>query len=49
MPEVEFGSAFRWFSAFVFSTTVHEAMHAWAAYRGGDPRFDALLRRLRLR
>jgi Zn-dependent protease len=26
-----------WFLAFLFSTTVHEAMHAWAAYRGGDP------------
>lgn len=26
-----------WFLAFLFSTTVHEAMHALAAYRGGDP------------
>jgi Zn-dependent protease len=26
-----------WFLAFLFSTTVHEAMHAWAAFRGGDP------------
>src|SRR5687767_8672776 len=26
-----------WFVAFLFSTTVHEAMHAWVAYRGGDP------------
>jgi Zn-dependent protease len=26
-----------WFIAFLFSTTVHEAMHALAAYRGGDP------------
>jgi Zn-dependent protease len=26
-----------WFLAFLFSTTVHEAMHAWAALRGGDP------------
>ena len=25
-----------WFAAFLFSTTVHEAMHALAAYRGGD-------------
>lgn len=25
-----------WFIAFLFSTTVHEAMHALAAYRGGD-------------
>jgi Zn-dependent protease len=37
MPEVDFVSAFLWFSAFLFSTTVHEAMHAWVAYRGGDP------------
>lgn len=26
-----------WFIAFLFSTTVHEAMHAWAALKGGDP------------
>ena len=26
-----------WFVAFLFSTTVHEEMHAWVAYRGGDP------------
>jgi Zn-dependent protease len=26
-----------WFVAFLFSTTVHEAMHALVAYRGGDP------------
>jgi Zn-dependent protease len=26
-----------WFIAFLFSTTVHEAMHALAALRGGDP------------
>ena len=25
-----------WFGAFLFSTTVHEAMHALAAYKGGD-------------
>ena len=37
VPEIDFVSAFLWFSAFLFSTTVHEAMHAWAAYRGGDP------------
>jgi len=24
-----------WFIAFLFSTTVHEAMHAFVAYRGG--------------
>ena len=26
-----------WFVVFVFSTTCHEAAHAWAAWRGGDP------------
>ena len=26
-----------WFVVFLFSTTVHEAMHAWVAYKGGDP------------
>ena len=26
-----------WFGAFLFSTTVHEAAHALAALRGGDP------------
>ena len=26
-----------WFPAFVFSTTIHEAAHAWTALRGGDP------------
>lgn len=26
-----------WFTAFLFSTTVHEAAHALAALRGGDP------------
>src|SRR5512141_1812665 len=25
-----------WFLAFLFSTTVHEAMHAFVAFRGGD-------------
>lgn len=30
-------TGFLWFLAFLFSTTVHEAMHAWAALRGGDP------------
>jgi Zn-dependent protease len=28
---------FLWFLAFLFSTTVHEAMHALVAFRGGDP------------
>jgi Zn-dependent protease len=26
-----------WFPAFLFSSTVHEAAHAWAALKGGDP------------
>ncbi|MCI0568956.1 MAG: site-2 protease family protein [Acidobacteria bacterium] len=26
-----------WFVAFLFSTTVHEAAHAWVALKGGDP------------
>lgn len=26
-----------WFPAFLISTTFHEAAHAWAALRGGDP------------
>ena len=26
-----------WFPAFILSTTLHEAAHAWAALRGGDP------------
>jgi Zn-dependent protease len=28
--------ALLWFVVFLFSTTVHEAMHAFVAYRGGD-------------
>jgi Zn-dependent protease len=27
---------FIWYPVFIFSTTCHEAAHAWAAYRGGD-------------
>ena len=26
-----------WYAVFLFSTTCHEAAHAWAAHRGGDP------------
>lgn len=33
----DFGIGAIWFVAFLFSTTVHEAMHAWVAWRGGDP------------
>jgi Zn-dependent protease len=34
-PGVAIG--FLWFVAFLFSTTVHEAMHALVAWKGGDP------------
>src|SRR5262245_49680213 len=33
----QIGIGFIWFIVFLFSTTVHEAMHAWVAWRGGDP------------
>ena len=29
--------ALTYFAVFLFSTTLHEAAHAWAAFRGGDP------------
>jgi Zn-dependent protease len=29
-------SGLLWYVAFLFSTTCHEAAHAWAAHRGGD-------------
>jgi Zn-dependent protease len=35
--EPNFAFGFLWFVAFLFSTTVHEAMHAFAAWKGGDP------------
>jgi Zn-dependent protease len=35
--ELDFATGFIWFVAFLFSTTVHEAMHAFAAWRLGDP------------
>lgn len=34
---LDFADAFVWFTAFLFSTTVHEAMHALVAWRLGDP------------
>lgn len=34
---LDFANAFVWFTAFLFSTTVHEAMHAFVAWRLGDP------------
>jgi Zn-dependent protease len=37
VAQIDAATAFLWFAGFLFSTTVHEAMHAWAAYRGGDP------------
>jgi Zn-dependent protease len=36
MESSEIALGLMWFLAFLFSTTVHEAMHAWAALRGGD-------------
>jgi Zn-dependent protease len=36
MVVVDPATGFLWFLAFLFSTTVHEAMHAWAAMKGGD-------------
>src|SRR4249920_419520 len=37
MTPQDIATGLLWFVAFLFSTTVHEAMHAWAAFRGGDP------------
>lgn len=37
MEASELAHGLLWFVAFLFSTTVHEAMHALAALRGGDP------------
>lgn len=37
MDQEQIATGFLWFLAFLFSTTVHEAMHALAALRGGDP------------
>jgi len=36
MEQVDIGTGLIWFLAFLFSTTVHEAMHAFAAWRLGD-------------
>lgn len=36
MSSEQVKNALFWFLAFLFSTTVHEAAHAWAALRGGD-------------
>jgi Zn-dependent protease len=37
MDQDTLATGFLWFLAFLFSTTVHEAMHALVALRGGDP------------
>src|SRR4030095_4035252 len=37
MMNAELAVGFVWFLAFLFSTTVHEAMHALVAWKGGDP------------
>jgi Zn-dependent protease len=37
MDPTTLATGFLWFVAFLFSTTVHEAMHALVALRGGDP------------
>jgi Zn-dependent protease len=37
MDQETLATGFLWFVAFLFSTTVHEAMHALVAWRGGDP------------
>jgi Zn-dependent protease len=34
---IDVATGFIWFVAFLFSTTVHEAMHALVAWKGGDP------------
>jgi Zn-dependent protease len=36
MPELDVANLVVWYLVFVFSTTCHEAAHAWVAYRGGD-------------
>lgn len=35
--EVDLATGVLWFFVFLFSTTVHEAMHALVAWKGGDP------------
>jgi Zn-dependent protease len=35
--DIDLGTGFLWFGAFLFSTTAHEAMHALVAWKGGDP------------
>src|SRR5215217_7485224 len=35
--DIDFVTGFVWFAAFLFSTTLHEASHAFVAWRLGDP------------
>lgn len=35
--DFDLATGFLWFVVFLFSTTVHEAMHALVAWKGGDP------------
>jgi Zn-dependent protease len=35
--QIDLGTGLFWFVSFLLSTTVHEAMHAFAAWRLGDP------------
>jgi Zn-dependent protease len=35
--EIDLATGVLWFGVFLFSTTVHEAMHALVAWKGGDP------------
>ena len=37
MDTIDFATGLVWFTAFLFSTTVHEAAHAFVAWRLGDP------------
>jgi hypothetical protein len=37
LARVEIGTALLWYVALLFSLCCHEAAHAWAAKRGGDP------------
>ncbi len=37
MSELDIPGFLLWYFAFLFSLSAHEAAHAWAAYRGGDP------------
>jgi Zn-dependent protease len=36
LPSVDLASAFVYYLVFLYSTTIHEAAHAWAAKVGGD-------------